>query len=326
MGVPIAYLPFTTPFGDAAAQKVREMLTQCFDRVSQAQGIIGNSYEALEQGILEELTQRLKQQQPNAEQNRRWPRSFRTVGPLVVEGTLYGIGGEKVTELSGTSFWREEVAECKEWLDKQPVASVVYVAFGSLKVLTASQVQEVLLGMAASGHRFLMVVRRNAVRSKALTAETFGSQFGVALEEALPPGFLESIQERCKLVAWAPQTMVLAHPSVGGFFSHCGWNSTLESLCCGVPILGWPWLMDQMSNCWLLSDVWKVGLLLECNEANETTKEKVEIGIRKLMEGSLAERLRAQAMKIKDQAREAARMNHGVLSLAQEIHLLACNS
>ncbi|KAH7446906.1 hypothetical protein KP509_01G081300 [Ceratopteris richardii] len=246
------------------------------------------------------------------------------VGPLVVDGTLYRIGGEKVSQLSGTSFWREEVAECKDWLDKQPVGSVVYVAFGSMKVLTASQVQEVLLGVAASGQRFLMVVRKNAILSTETSVNQSTSR--VPLEEALPPGFLESIKERCKLVQWAPQTLVLAHPSVGGFFSHCGWNSTLESLCCGVPILGWPWIMDQTSNCWMLSHVWKVGLALECNEANQTAKDKVEAGIRQLMEGSLAESLRAQAMKIRDQAREAARMNQGLLSLAQEIHLLTGNS
>ncbi|KAH7446905.1 hypothetical protein KP509_01G081300 [Ceratopteris richardii] len=324
MGVPAAYLPFSTPFGDASAEWVREMLIRCFARVSQAQGMIGNSFEALEQGIIEELTQRLEEQQSLAERNCRWPRSFRMVGPLVVDGTLYRIGGEKVSQLSGTSFWREEVAECKDWLDKQPVGSVVYVAFGSMKVLTASQVQEVLLGVAASGQRFLMVVRKNAILSTETSVNQSTSR--VPLEEALPPGFLESIKERCKLVQWAPQTLVLAHPSVGGFFSHCGWNSTLESLCCGVPILGWPWIMDQTSNCWMLSHVWKVGLALECNEANQTAKDKVEAGIRQLMEGSLAESLRAQAMKIRDQAREAARMNQGLLSLAQEIHLLTGNS
>ncbi|KAH7446913.1 hypothetical protein KP509_01G081700 [Ceratopteris richardii] len=331
-GVPIQYLPFGTPMGDAGAEWLRKFMTECWDRVSQAQGVIGNSFEALEEDILEGLAQRLKEVERHAEDARRWPRSFRLVGPLVVDGILSGRAeeaDETNEQISGTSFWKEEVTECIDWLDKQPVASVVYVAFGSLTVLTTAQVQEVLLGLAASGQKFLMVLRNDAIISKPLS-RTESSDMALPtrlpVEEALPSGFLELYQERCKLVPWAPQALVLAHPSVGGFFSHCGWNSTLESLCCGVPILGWPWLMDQTSNCWLVSDVWRVGLRLSCDEANQTTKEEVEDGVRKLMEGSLAESLRARASKIRDQAREAARTNHIIVSLAKEIHHLALTS
>ncbi|KAH7446918.1 hypothetical protein KP509_01G081900 [Ceratopteris richardii] len=292
---------------------MEEVLLECVNRIAEAKlGVLCNTTVALEENVLQVLHSRIRKGESTHHN-----RFFRMIGPLVTNAAAEH-------KASRASFWQEERDECMEWLDKQPPASVVYVAFGSLKVLTLPQLHEVLLGLIASSHRFLMVVRPNTVVSESygMSDIYWEAQDGdvVPLEKALPPGFSSPDQQRLyKIVSWAPQTWVLEHPSVGGFFSHCGWNSTLESLWCGVPILGWPWIMDQVTNCWLLSSVWNVGISLQCNERGEASRNEVESGVRQLMGGAATDKLRAQAREIKDKIREAALHNQEITSLVEEI-------
>ncbi|XP_055811407.1 beta-D-glucosyl crocetin beta-1,6-glucosyltransferase-like [Solanum dulcamara] len=119
-----------------------------------------------------------------------------------------------------------EETELIQWLGKKKEHSTVYVSFGSEYVLTKEEMEEVAHGLELSNVHFIWVVRFPS-----------GEQV-VNLEEALPQGFLESIGERGRIVeGWAPQARILKHPSIGAFVSHCGWNSTLESIEFGVPII-----------------------------------------------------------------------------------------
>lgn len=221
------------------------------------------------------------------------------------------VGGESMEDsISGASLWEEEVEECMRWLDEQPVASVVLVSFGSLKLISVDQLQELAAGLVASGQRFLWVIRKDSIKpggklEGTLDALELSAAADVELEDALPSGFVEMNKQRCKVVRWAPQALVLSHASVGGFFSHCGWNSTLDSICAGVPILGWPWLMDQVTNCWLLSHVWKVGLTLPRNFDDHASKEDIESALKQLMVGPHALDMRARAARLSKLAREA---------------------
>ncbi|KAI5079678.1 hypothetical protein GOP47_0005157 [Adiantum capillus-veneris] len=321
-----ADLPFECPFGKRGLEWMRDALLVRFNSMGEARGVICNSFEALELHIFKALTLEFQQGAPHPQYNHCWPRSnFRLVGPLVPRAILHDAAEEikgNVDELrSGGSFWKEEVQECKDWLDAQPAGSVLFVAFGSIMSLSVSQVQEVAKGLEASGQKFLWVLRDKA--TVATSSEDFDvkPEF-VPVEEALPEGFMElQNQQQCKVVSWAPQALVLSHPAVGGFFSHCGWNSTLESLCCGVPLLGWPWLMDQATNCWLASHVWKVGLTLQRYEDNQTSRKFVESGVRRLMEGPIANSLRAKAKHLRALAREAAQRDGDTVlsSLVKEI-------
>jgi UDP:flavonoid glycosyltransferase YjiC (YdhE family) len=133
---------------------------------------------------------------------------------------------------------------CIAWLDKKPKHSVVYISFGSLWTPTRDLIRGIADGIRSSKQSFLW-----ALRPSSSTRD---------VHELLPPGFLEETDGL--IVPWAPQIHVLAHSSIGAFLTHCGWNSTLESMSTGVPMIPVPMMADQTTNCKLVVDIWKVGI------------------------------------------------------------------
>lgn len=150
----------------------------------------------------------------------------------------------------GSSVRLPQDQSCISWLNTQVPKSVIYAGFGSLAAISEEQFLELAWGLANSNQPFLWVVRPGFVQ---------GSEW----LETLPNGFLEALNGRGHIVKWAPQKAVLAHPAVGAFWTHCGWNSTLECICEGVPMICMPCSADQMMNARYISDVWKVGLQLD---------------------------------------------------------------
>ncbi|XP_074578867.1 LOW QUALITY PROTEIN: DIMBOA UDP-glucosyltransferase BX8-like [Curcuma longa] len=171
---------------------------------------------------------------------------------------------------------------CMEWLDKQADRSVLYVSFGSLAVLEEEEFGEIAQGLAQSGQPFLWVVRPGQVRA------------GVGL-----PHDLMEVEERWMIVDWAPQQDVLGHPAVGGFWTHTGWNSTVESLAAGVPMLCSPRDYDQMGNARYVAHVWKVGLQIEFD--NGPNREEISQAVRRLMVDEAGNDARARAKHTKDE-------------------------
>ncbi|KAL2498437.1 UDP-glycosyltransferase 72E1 [Abeliophyllum distichum] len=138
-----------------------------------------------------------------------------------------------------------------EWLDKQPNESVIFVSFGSGGMLSAQQITELAFGLELSEQRFIWVVRpptEGAADDAFFTTKTAGSD-GTPSPCYFPEGFGTRTANLGLLVPnWADQVEILNHPSVGGFMSHCGWNSTLESICGGVPMIAWPLYSEQRLN------------------------------------------------------------------------------
>ncbi|KAI5683002.1 hypothetical protein M9H77_04230 [Catharanthus roseus] len=130
-----------------------------------------------------------------------------------------------------------------KWLNLQPESSVVFLCFGSYGSFSAEQVKEIAIALENSGHRFLWSLRRPPPEGKMEPPSEYEN-----LEEILPEGFLKRTAETGKIIGWAPQIEVLSHSAVGGFVSHCGWNSTLESVWCGVPMATWPIYAEQQLN------------------------------------------------------------------------------
>ncbi|XP_010517963.1 PREDICTED: UDP-glycosyltransferase 74F1-like [Camelina sativa] len=170
-----------------------------------------------------------------------------------------------------------------EWLDSRPQGSVVYIAFGSMAKLSSEQMAEIAL--AVSNISYLWVVR--------------------ASEEAkLPPGFLETVDKDKSLVLnWSPQLQVLSHKAIGCFMTHCGWNSTMEGLSLGVPMVAMPQWTDQPMNAKYIQDVWKVGVRVKAEkESGIAKREEIELSIKEVMEGEKSKEMRENAKKWSDLA------------------------
>ncbi|KAJ4968536.1 hypothetical protein NE237_015237 [Protea cynaroides] len=140
----------------------------------------------------------------------------------------------------GTSLWQED-SKCLKWLDEMEPNSVLYVNFGSVAFMTNQHLIEFAWGLANSKHPFLWIIRPDVVRGDSAI---------------LPEDFMKETKDRGLLASWCPQEQVLSHSSVGGFLTHCGWNSTLESICGGVPTLCWPFFADQQPNCRYACTTW----------------------------------------------------------------------
>ncbi|PKI47420.1 hypothetical protein CRG98_032255 [Punica granatum] len=147
------------------------------------------------------------------------------------------------------------------------------------------------MGIANSGHPFLWIIRPDLVNGDSAI---------------LPPDFNEETRTRAFITAWCPQEEVLNHPSVGGFLTHCGWNSMIESMSAGVPMLCWPYFGDQQTNCKYACKDWEVGLEIDSN----VKQEEVERLMKELMEGEKGKRMKKRAKDWKRLAFEAT-SEHG---------------
>lgn len=217
------------------------------------------------------------------------------IGPLLhhtkkQEGsTASSQAKEKLGEHS-VSQLNEEV-DGISWLNMQEKSSVIYVAFGSIASFSVEEIQELAFGLEASGNPFLWVIRKD-------------SHDGAELPQVLSDGFLERISAKGMIISWAPQMEVLAHKAVGGFLTHCGWNSTLESLWEGVPMLSCPLMYDQRVNSRYICDVWGVGLELGRTETGSIERRYVELGVKALMQEEEGLRARGKAQEVMQLARK----------------------
>ncbi|KAF6161171.1 hypothetical protein GIB67_007812 [Kingdonia uniflora] len=186
----------------------------------------------------------------------------------------------------GLNLYKPNNSACMNWLNTREPGSVVYVSFGSMAVLGDEQMEELAWGLRDSNSYFLWVVRSTE-------------------EEKLPCKFLEETSEKGLVVNWSPQLNVLAHPAVGCFVTHCGWNSVLEALSLGVPMVGLPQWSDQPTNAMLVEDIWGVGVRAEINEKGMVTRKEIELCIREITEGNRGKEMKRNAKKWRELAIEA---------------------
>ncbi|KAK7269886.1 hypothetical protein RIF29_22673 [Crotalaria pallida] len=187
-----------------------------------------------------------------------------------------------------------KVDDCMEWLNSKPPSSVVYISFGSIVHLPQEQVDEIAYGLLGSKVSFLWVIK--------LPPKEWDVKSHV-----LPDGFLEETSDKGKVVQWSPQEQVLAHPSVACFVTHCGWNSSMEALTLGVPMLTFPAWGDQVTNAKFIVDVFGVGIRMGYSQAENKLvgREEVKKCLLEATEGPKAEELKKNALKWK-KAAEAA--------------------
>ncbi|KAK6946051.1 UDP-glucuronosyl/UDP-glucosyltransferase [Dillenia turbinata] len=182
-----------------------------------------------------------------------------------------------------------------DWLDTKPPGSVVYISFGSVVYLKQEQVNEIAYGLKKAGVSFLWVMKPPHISTAGLEPLT------------LPEGFLESVGDKAMVVGWCPQEQVLVHPSVACFVTHCGWNSTMESLTSGMPVVAFPQWGDQVTDAVFLTEVFKTGIRMCRGEAEDRiiSREEVEKCIRQATTGEKAKEIKENALKWKKVAESA---------------------
>ncbi|CAJ2648182.1 unnamed protein product [Trifolium pratense] len=193
-------------------------------------GIVVNSYEELEQGCAQEYEKVM---------NKR----VYCIGPVSL------CNKENLDKFERGNKSSIEEKQCLEWLNLMEIRSVIYVCLGSLCRLVTSQLIEIGLGLQLSNRPFIWVVKTN------------GENY-LELEKWLKDeNFEERVKGRGLLIkGWAPQILILSHPSIGGFLTHCGWNSTIESVSFGVPMITWPLFAEQFLNEKFIVQVLKIGV------------------------------------------------------------------
>eukprot|EP00261_Vitis_vinifera_P014361 XP_003632054.3 PREDICTED: crocetin glucosyltransferase, chloroplastic [Vitis vinifera] len=211
------------------------------------------------------------------------------VGPLFPTAFL---GGK---DPSDTSFGGDLFRRSKdyiEWLNSKPESSVIYVSFGSLAVLSKQQSEEIARGLLDSGRPFLWVIR--------------AKEKGEEEKEEDKLSCYAELEQQGMIVPWCSQVEVLSNPSLGCFVTHCGWNSTLESLASGVPVVAFPQWTDQSTNAKLAEDVWKTGVRVTVNQEGIVESDEIKRCLELVMgDGEEAKEMRRNAKKWKGLAREA---------------------
>ncbi|XP_009760629.1 zeatin O-glucosyltransferase-like [Nicotiana tabacum] len=183
--------------------------------------------------------------------------------------------------------------KCLSWLDKQGQNSVIFVSFGTTTSFSDEQIKEMAIGLEKSEQKFVWVLR------DADKGNVFAKDQSRKID--LPKGFEERVKEKGVVLRdWAPQLEILAHSSVGGFMSHCGWNSCMESISMGVPIAAWPMHSDQPRNTILVTKILKVGIVVKdwTRRHEMVTSIMVQAAVEKLMASKEGEEMRNRAMDL----------------------------
>nr|AYR16632.1 UDP-glucosyltransferase UGT86J1 [Polygala tenuifolia] len=180
-------------------------------------------------------------------------------------------------------------SDCAQWLNTKPHGSVLYVSFGSACLIGKLDIMELAYALFLSEVNFVWVLPPHLVGSDPISF--------------LPAGYEEDIKDKGLIVQWCNQVAVLSHSATGGFLSHCGWNSTLESIWCGIPLLCSPLSYDQTPNRKLIVDAWKIGLNL-CQKKS-IRREEAARNIQKLMHGEIADELRSNVSVMRQTMKHA---------------------
>ncbi|KAJ4875944.1 UDP-glycosyltransferase 73B5 [Raphanus sativus] len=187
--------------------------------------------------------------------------------------------------------------ECLKWLESKTPGSVIYVSFGSGNNFTNEQMFEIAAGLESSEQSFVWVVGKKN--------ENQGEK-----EEWLPEGYEERMKGKGLIIrGWAPQVLILDHRAVGGFVTHCGWNSAIEGIAAGLPMVTWPKGAEQFYNEKLLTEVLGIGVNVGATELVKKgrliSREEVDKAVREVMSGEEAEERRIRAKKLGEMARVA---------------------
>ena len=275
--VPIHGRDLAEPVQDRTSDWYK-MFLRSTKRMRLAEGIMFNTFMELEENAIKALLDEEAKSLP-----------LYPIGPIVQTGSSNQVKG----------------SDCLRWLDNQPHGSVLFVCFGSGGTLSYEQTNELAFGLELSEQKFLWVVR--TPNNESADAAYLSDQ---TLENnpltSLPKGFVERTKGQGLVVpSWAPQIQVLSHSSTGGFLSHCGWNSTLESIIQGIPLIAWPLFAEQRMNAVLLAEDLKVAIRPKANYKGLVDREEIAKVVKGLMVGEEGKKVHSRMKDLKDAAENA---------------------
>ncbi|CAI8604904.1 unnamed protein product [Vicia faba] len=257
---------FVLPTNDV--KTLSDVLGEMFKNMKKLKWVLANSFYELEKDVIDSMTEIFP---------------IKTVGPLVPPLLL----GQDQNKDVGIEMWKPQDS-CMEWLNQKPPSSVIYISFGSLIFLKEKQMLSIAKALKNSNRYFLWVMKHKE-----------------GDEVHLPEKFIEETRGKGKIVTWCPQTRVLVHPAIACFLTHCGWNSTLEAITAGVPMIAYPQWTDQPTNAKLVSDVFRTGIRLNPDRDGFVGSEEVERAIEEIVGGEKLEEFSKNLLKLKFAAREA---------------------
>ncbi|WCJ41496.1 UDP-Glycosyltransferase superfamily protein [Euphorbia peplus] len=226
-----------------------------------------------------------------------------SVGPLLPPAMLDS-SSKKPSSLSSQRVGKEQgisTETCLNWLDLQDTCSVLYISFGSQNSISPAHMMELAKGLEKSGWPFIWVIRPPVGFDRKAEFKA----------EWLPKGFEErvsSAKQGLLVRNWAPQSEILSHKSTGAFLSHCGWNSVMESLSQGVPMIGWSLAGEQAFNSKMLAEEMGVSVELTRGLESKISWEEVKNVVVMVMdENGKGGEMRKKAMEIGKLIRESVK-------------------
>ncbi|KAK6937997.1 UDP-glucuronosyl/UDP-glucosyltransferase [Dillenia turbinata] len=220
----------------------------------------------------------------------------------------------------------EKRHECLVWLDSQPNGSVLFLCFGSRGSFSEAQVREIAIGLERKEQRFLWVVRAPPRNTNLKHVSEYEDK-NFDLNQVLPDGFVERTKGRGLVVEeWAPQVEVLNHKAVGGFVSHCGWNSTLEAVVAGVPMIAWPLYAEQHLNRAALVEDMKMAIGVEMEDDEFVSGSELEKRVRELMASEKGREMRERSFEMRERALKAWEEQGYDLSFIRKHMKIDCNT
>ncbi|KAG8376581.1 hypothetical protein BUALT_Bualt09G0078500 [Buddleja alternifolia] len=236
---------------------VHKLIFMAFEEVKKADFIICNTVQELEPETLSTM-------------NREHP--------------TYAIGPVNFSIKTNISKSLLSEIDCTKWLDTKPPGSVLYVSFGSIVQTNKQIIEEIAKGLLLSEVNFIWAIRHNIVSS-------------IDMTDVLTIEFKDNIKDRGLIVPWCNQNSVLSHSAIGGFLTHCGWNSILEGVWCGVPMICYPVMYDQPTNRKLVVDDWKIGINL-CDGVS-VNGDEVAVKIKRLMSRETPDCIKHEMQKVR---------------------------
>lgn len=300
------------PFREAVKgnpDSVKDIFTNLVRHFDQCSLAVVNSFYEMEGEMLDHL-------------ERTFGKPVWSIGPLLPKNTT--------SSSSGSSSFSD--SDCLKWLNSREPESVIYINFGSQIALSVHQLQEVAAGLEASGQSFLWAIKKpndlkemddaSFISSLPLDLQAFIERYNSALGD----------RSECRglvVLGWVPQSQILGHPATGGHLSHCGWNSTVESIGQGVPILAWPFQHDHPFEAKLLVE--ELGVAeeirreLNANGVFVVTREEVGRAAKLIIREEKGKEMRRRALQLKEDAERASAEGGTSFKNLDRLALLICS-